>query len=77
MAVAQASSVAQVLAPMTGVWTRLLADHVADADDRCSACRWQTRAADAWPCDLYLIADAARRISAVSRGSVIVRIAPW
>ena len=60
------SAIAVALAQMPQVWRALLAEHVPDAQRRCSACRWQTRAADPWPCALYAVAEAAQR--AANRG---------
>jgi hypothetical protein len=48
---------------MVRVWRELLTAHVPDREGRCTACRWQTRSADQWPCGLYLVADAARRVA--------------
>jgi hypothetical protein len=53
---------------MVQVWRVLLAEHVPDREGRCSACRWQTRSADRWPCDLYLVAAAAQRVASPRRG---------
>jgi hypothetical protein len=47
------------------VWRALLVAHVKDRDGRCVACRWQTRPADPWPCDLYLLAVEARRLASM------------
>lgn len=49
------------LAPMVGVWQGLLREHVRDRNGRCAKCRWQTRSADWWPCNVYLLAAAAGR----------------
>lgn len=62
------STAAVALAGMPEVWQRLLTEHVPDRQGRCVACRWQTRAADKWPCDVpdTLItnrADAVRRFA--------------
>jgi hypothetical protein len=54
---------AAALARMPEVWQRLLATHVADRHGRCRGCRWQTRSADLWPCNLYLLAAAAQRMA--------------
>jgi hypothetical protein len=62
------SSTAAALAPMREVWQVLLATHVPDRDGRCMACRWQTRSADRWPCDLYALAAAAQRVAPTLRG---------
>jgi hypothetical protein len=51
------------LAPMVGVWERLLAQHVPDRAGRCRTCTKggtglpSTR----WPCSIHGIADLARR----------------
>jgi hypothetical protein len=58
---------AAALAPMREVWQVLLATHVPDRDGRCMACRWQTRAADRWPCNVYLLAAAAQRVAITPR----------
>lgn len=57
------SATALALAPMHELWQILLATHVPDRDGRCVTCRWQTRAADRWPCDIYAIAAAAQRVA--------------
>lgn len=57
------SALAVALAPMPEAWQRLLAEHVPDAQGRCVACRWQTRAADRWPCVVYDLAAAAQRVA--------------
>jgi hypothetical protein len=62
------SSTAVALAPMREVWQVLLATHVPDREGRCLACRWQTRAADKWPCGVYLLAAAAQRVAAAHKG---------
>jgi hypothetical protein len=62
------SSTAVALAPMREVWQALLATHVPDRDERCMACRWQTRAADKWPCGVYLLAAAAQRVATSRQG---------
>jgi hypothetical protein len=48
---------------MEQVWRELLAEHVPDREGRCSACRWQTRPADRWPCNVYGVAAAAQRVA--------------
>ncbi|MGH8966829.1 MAG: hypothetical protein ACRDXB_16080, partial [Actinomycetes bacterium] len=60
------SPAAVALAPMGEVWQRLLAEHVPDREARCVSCRWQTRAADQWPCGLYVLAAAAQRVATTS-----------
>lgn len=55
------SALAAALAPMQEVWQGLLTMHVPDRDGRCMACRWQTRSADQWPCNVYFLAAAAQR----------------
>jgi hypothetical protein len=62
------SAAAIALAPMREVWQVLLATHVPDREGRCLACRWQTRAADQWPCNVYLVAAAAQRVAATRQG---------
>jgi hypothetical protein len=62
------STAAVALAPMVQVWSALLAAHVPDREGRCVACRWQTRAADKWPCGVYLLAAAAQRVAASRQG---------
>lgn len=59
---------AAALAHMPEVWQRLLATHVPDPHGRCSGCRWQTRSADLWPCNLYLLAAAAQRMAKAPGG---------
>lgn len=54
------SATAAALAPMWEVWQVLLAKHVPDRDGRCLVCRWQTRSADRWPCNVYSLAAAAQ-----------------
>jgi hypothetical protein len=61
---ADPSDTARALAPMVQVWSALLAAHVPDREGRCVVCRWQTRAADKWPCGVYLLAAAAQRVAA-------------
>jgi hypothetical protein len=53
---------------MVQVWSALLAAHVPDRGGRCVVCRWQTRAADKWPCGIYLLAAAAQRAAATRQG---------
>jgi hypothetical protein len=48
---------------MVEVWQRLLAEHVPDRQGRCVSCRWQTRSADRWPCNVYSLAAAAQRVA--------------
>jgi hypothetical protein len=60
------SSAATALAPMAEVWQRLLTEHVPDRQGRCVACKWQTRAADRWPCAVYDLAAAAQRAATTS-----------
>jgi hypothetical protein len=55
---------ARALAPMAGLWRRLLQEHVSDGTGRCVRCRWQTRAAEHWPCRVNLLAAAAQRCHA-------------
>jgi hypothetical protein len=62
------SSVAVALAPMVELWRALLTVHAPDREGRCSACRWQTRSADRWPCNVYDLAVAAQRVSAARQG---------
>jgi hypothetical protein len=62
------SPAAVALAPMVAVWQRLLTEHVPDRQGRCVACRWQTRAADKWPCAVYLLAAAAQRVATTGQG---------
>lgn len=57
------SPAAMALAPMTTVWRALLVEHTPDREVRCSACRWQTRVADRWPCGVYAVAAAAKRVA--------------
>jgi hypothetical protein len=61
------STIAVALAPMVKVWSALLAEHVPDRDGRCTACRWQTRSADRWPCNVYDLAAAAQRVATGTR----------
>jgi hypothetical protein len=63
------SALAVALAPLVQVWRSLLAEHVPDRDGRCAACRWQTRLADRWPCNLYVVSAAARRVARARQGS--------
>lgn len=58
------STIAVALAPMVQVWRALLAEHVPDRDGRCTACRWQTRSAERWPCNVHYLAAAAQRVAA-------------
>lgn len=62
------SATAVALAPMVQVWRALLAVHLPDKEGRCTACRWQTRSADRWPCNVYSLAAAARRVAAMRQG---------
>ncbi|HEY1968314.1 MAG TPA: hypothetical protein VGH89_10230 [Pseudonocardia sp.] len=45
------------------VWRSLLAKHVPDARGRCRACRQSSRGAPLSPCNLWLVADHARRLA--------------
>jgi hypothetical protein len=65
------SAVAAALAPMVQVWRALLAEHLPDREGRCQACRWQTRSADRWPCNVYSLAAAAQRVAAACQGSTV------
>jgi hypothetical protein len=56
-------AVAVELARHPEAWARLIELHVADADGRCRACRWQIRAAERWPCALHVVAVSAREIA--------------
>lgn len=51
------------LAPMVGVWQRLIAQHVADRAGRCRTCTKGGTGLPStpWPCALYGIAAMARR----------------
>lgn len=60
---ARDAATAAALEPMEGVWRKLLAEHVEDGHGRCAACRWQTRAADRWPCNIHLLAAGAQRLA--------------
>jgi hypothetical protein len=44
------------------IWRKLLVEHVADSSGRCRACRYASRAAACWPCNLWGIADQARQL---------------
>lgn len=66
---AEPSAIAVALAGMPQVWRALLAQHVPDAQQRCSVCRWQTRAADPWPCAIYAVAAAAREVARGQRST--------
>jgi hypothetical protein len=57
----------EVVAGWPGVWTALLAAHVADAGGRCAACAGQHRPGPVWPCGPAALALRARR-SAGGRG---------
>lgn len=61
------SATAAALAPMWEVWQVLLAAHFPDREGRCTACRWQTRSADRWPCNVYSLAAAAQRVATTPR----------
>lgn len=63
------SPIAAALAPMRELWQVLLATHVPDRDGRCMACRWQTRSADRWPCDIHLSAAGAQRVATTLPGA--------
>jgi hypothetical protein len=56
---------------MVQVWRALLAEHLPDWEGRCLACRWQTRSADRWPCNVYSLAAAAQRVAAACQGSTV------
>jgi hypothetical protein len=51
------------LAPMVGVWERLIADHTPNHSGRCRMCtKGGTGLPSApWPCSVYGIAEMARR----------------
>jgi hypothetical protein len=51
------------LAPMVGVWRRLLEEHQPDGRGRCRSCtRGGTGiSAIVWPCTLFAVAEHARR----------------
>jgi hypothetical protein len=53
---------------MPSVWEALLAAHVPDEEGRCKECRWQTRSADRWPCNVHDVAAAARDIAVQPQG---------
>lgn len=57
------------LAPMTGVWRRLLDDHVPNAQGRCRACTQGGTgiATTRWPCGPRQVAEAAARRHAAGR----------
>ncbi|MGH8966007.1 MAG: hypothetical protein ACRDXB_11870 [Actinomycetes bacterium] len=63
----QASTIAMALAPLVEMWRTLLATHVPDREGRCTACRWQTRSADPWPCTVYDVAAAAQQVASRRR----------
>jgi hypothetical protein len=75
-AVAGSDDPAAALAPLVEVWQALLATHVKDWDGRCSGCRWQTRPADRWPCDLYLVAAAAQRLASAQAPRPLIQKRP-
>ena len=45
-------------------WSELLKQHVADTSGHCRACHESSGAAPVWPCGLWSIAEAARRLHA-------------
>lgn len=51
------------LAPMVGVWERLIAQHTPNHAGRCRTCTQGSGGAAAapWPCSIYDVADLARR----------------
>lgn len=51
------------LAPMVGVWQRLLVQHVPDRGGRCRTCTKGGTGLPStpWPCSIHGIADLARR----------------
>jgi hypothetical protein len=44
-------------------WEPLLGQHAADASGHCGSCRSASGASPVWPCELWLIADQARRLA--------------
>jgi hypothetical protein len=58
------SPIAAQLALMPAVVARLLAEHVPDSRGRCQGCGMPGTGSPylAWPCALWLVADAARRL---------------
>lgn len=56
---------------MPGVWRRLLAAHVPDRMNRCSACRTASGSGERWPCSLARIAREAQRTYSLRLGQAV------
>ena len=65
------NDVARELAGMPEVWRRLLAAHVPDRLERCTACRNSSGSGERWPCSLHRIADEARRLHGLRLGQAV------
>jgi hypothetical protein len=63
--------VADELAPMVGVWERLLTLHLPDRSGRCRTCTQGGTGLPGtlWPCALHGIAELARRRHGRARGA--------
>jgi hypothetical protein len=55
---------AEIVAAWPGAWARLLVDHVAGPDGRCTGCRAGNRCSPHWPCGPAAVALRARRLAA-------------
>lgn len=53
---------AAVVAGWPQVWARLIDEHVAGPDGRCTGCFKGTRAAPHWPCGLAFLGRRAREL---------------
>ena len=60
----QKQSIAEVLAASlsAAAVSGILGEHVADATGHCRGCRYPTTAAPVWPCRLWEIGNATRRM---------------
>jgi hypothetical protein len=58
---------AAIVAGWPGVWSELLAQHVARPDGRCSCCTRNQQGAPHWPCGPAAVALRARRLAAAAR----------
>jgi hypothetical protein len=56
---------------MPEVWRRLLAAHVPDRLDRCSACRTASGSGQRWPCSLHQVASDAQRLYELRLGQAV------
>ena len=62
---------ADVMADMPEVWSKLLAAHLPDRMGRCSTCRNSSGSGERWPCSLHRIATEAELLHGLRFGQAV------